>query len=108
MDDERKLLFLHEYQELCIKHQISIDGCGCCGSPFLVDLEQDELLGYSGDFKKVNFDEERWHSSGGIQDAMVFDADGNIRVARRFDADGNIVDEEGNNAYYEGAVRGSS
>lgn len=36
---ERKkdaIAFLREYETLCKKYKISIEGCGCCGSPFLV------------------------------------------------------------------------
>ena len=28
--------FLAEYEALCIKHDILLGGCGCCGSPWLV------------------------------------------------------------------------
>ena len=28
--------FLNEYEKLCCKHNLSIGGCGCCDSPYLV------------------------------------------------------------------------
>lgn len=37
-EDQIKL-FLKELSELSRKHHIYIDGCGCCGSPYLVALE---------------------------------------------------------------------
>jgi hypothetical protein len=27
--------FQKEYVELCLKHGFEIDGCGCCGSPWI-------------------------------------------------------------------------
>lgn len=32
-------LFLQDLAELTKKHGIKIDGCGCCGSPWLEDNE---------------------------------------------------------------------
>ena len=34
--------FMSELQALTKKYKIAIDGCGCCGSPFLTPLESDE------------------------------------------------------------------
>ena len=31
--------FLVEYEKLCIKHEMFIDACGCCDSPFLGEIE---------------------------------------------------------------------
>lgn len=31
--------FLRDYYYLCIKHGYRIDGCGCCGSPYIVDKD---------------------------------------------------------------------
>lgn len=39
---ERLQPFLEELTALTTKHRISIGGCGCCGSPFLLDLEDDQ------------------------------------------------------------------
>lgn len=30
--------FLREYEALCLKHGLALCGCGCCGSPYLVNL----------------------------------------------------------------------
>lgn len=32
--------FLKEYQVICEKHNIIVTGCGCCDSPFLVNLTE--------------------------------------------------------------------
>lgn len=34
--------FLYEYNKLITKYGIYIDGCGCCDSPFLNDIEYDD------------------------------------------------------------------
>jgi hypothetical protein len=34
--------FLADLSALTLKHGIKIDGCGCCGSPYLSDLTQEE------------------------------------------------------------------
>lgn len=31
------IAFLKEYEKLCNKYKMGIDGCGCCGSAFLTD-----------------------------------------------------------------------
>ena len=41
--------FLVEYEKLCIKHEMFIDACGCCDSPFLgkfenIKIEENKLL----------------------------------------------------------------
>lgn len=41
--DERTREFLRELAALCQKHYRSIDGCGCCGSPFIID-EHGEIV----------------------------------------------------------------
>ncbi len=35
-------LFLEELTALSRKHGIKIDGCGCCGSPYLSDLDDED------------------------------------------------------------------
>ena len=45
MIDNRLGNFLKELSHLTKKYNISIGGCGCCGSPYLTDLETDECLG---------------------------------------------------------------
>ncbi len=37
MNTEQVAAFLAELAELTARHGIKIDGCGCCGSPFLSD-----------------------------------------------------------------------
>lgn len=55
--------FLKDYEKLCKKYKMGLQGCGCCGSPFLYDIHNinyyekvDKILvdGYSIDeyFKK--------------------------------------------------------
>ncbi len=34
--------FALEYEALCRKHNLVISGCGCCGSPFLIELEHEK------------------------------------------------------------------
>lgn len=46
--------FLDELSDLTEKYEIEISGCGCCGSPFLVDMEQG---GFVGD--NLTYDEEK-------------------------------------------------
>ena len=40
-----KYKFLEELSELTKKYNISIEGCGCCGSPYLVNLEDKTIVG---------------------------------------------------------------
>ena len=40
MDDKKIKAFLKELTELSKWHGIVIGGCGCCGSPFLMDIER--------------------------------------------------------------------
>lgn len=42
--EEREQEFLKELTNLSHKHKIYIDGCGCCGSPYLVCFEGEEKL----------------------------------------------------------------
>lgn len=35
--------FLKEYERICQKYNISISGCGCCGSPFLKDYSLSDM-----------------------------------------------------------------
>lgn len=37
--------FLEELTELSKKYGIGIGGCGCCGSPFLYDLNSGVMIG---------------------------------------------------------------
>lgn len=52
---EKMFSFLQEYEEICKKYQISIEGCGCCGSPYLfTDFIEEGKSQYLID--EVNFD----------------------------------------------------
>ena len=37
---ERLIGFAKEYVTLCNKYNLTIDGCGCCGSPYLTEIEE--------------------------------------------------------------------
>ena len=39
--------FLTELAELTKKYDISIGGCGCCGSPYLQRIDNGEIIGES-------------------------------------------------------------
>jgi hypothetical protein len=45
-DESRKAAFIAELTELTKKHHVAIGGCGCCNSPFLIDLAAD--IGWDG------------------------------------------------------------
>lgn len=51
-ETERILNFLNEYKSLCKKYNVSIEGCGCCGSPFI------KTENGTTDFENVSFDFE--------------------------------------------------
>jgi Fe-S oxidoreductase len=42
--DENEVKFLEEYKVLCLKYGIIVSGCGCCGSPFLSNANEGEIL----------------------------------------------------------------
>jgi len=47
-DEKRKhdeAAFLKELSELTLKYRLKIGGCGCCGSPFLSELEKKQKSG---------------------------------------------------------------
>ena len=35
--------FLKELKELSIKHKMTISGCGCCGSPIVCNINDNEI-----------------------------------------------------------------
>ena len=58
--NKKKLLkdydFLVEYEKLCIKHEMFINGCGCCDSPYL-----DEIGNIECNNNKLSFDLQYWN-----------------------------------------------
>lgn len=52
-EKERLDKFYDELTALTNKYNIKIEGCGCCGSPYLVDIETfqtlDEYVNYNKD-----------------------------------------------------------
>lgn len=48
--------FIRELKELTLKYQIAIYGCGCCGSPSLVNAEN-----MDGDLQGMQYDELEWN-----------------------------------------------
>jgi hypothetical protein len=47
--------FLEEYSELCQKHHFFIGSCGCCDSPFLVDLSDGNTELRHNNFENIKF-----------------------------------------------------
>lgn len=45
---EQEREFLRELEALSRKHGLAVDGCGCCGSPGLRELEESELTPAAG------------------------------------------------------------
>lgn len=41
-DKEKVEVFLTELKALCLKHNLCVHGCGCCGSPFLIEGPDNE------------------------------------------------------------------
>jgi hypothetical protein len=59
---DNKLLFLKELSQLTNKYGIYINGCGCCGSPYLTD-EEPEFEG-DGELKwDIEKREYTWESN---------------------------------------------
>jgi len=50
--------FLKELTELTLKYGIQIKGCGCCGSPFLMNMNDEHQVFY-GD--ELDFDPDTQH-----------------------------------------------
>jgi len=54
--NEQRKAFLEELSALSVRHKLVIAGCGCCGSPFVIPMDETEVAGYaytggSGDYK---------------------------------------------------------
>lgn len=41
---ERIAAFLAEYRDLCQRHGLFVNGCGCCDSPFLSEVSTENRL----------------------------------------------------------------
>lgn len=48
--------FLKELAKLTQKYEIEIGGCGCCGSPYLIDQNNDNII--KTDLSYNGFEEE--------------------------------------------------
>lgn len=46
MATDKEKAFLKDLRKLAIKHGIVIDGCGCCGSPYLSNAPDDAQTGF--------------------------------------------------------------
>ena len=44
MDEAKYQAFCKEIDEVCVKYGYIIDGCGCCGSPYVVDVNSDKKI----------------------------------------------------------------
>ena len=42
--------FLKEYEKLCQKYNMGLQGCGCCGSPFLNEIDE---INYNQTLNKI-------------------------------------------------------
>lgn len=49
--------FLKQLTELCKKHNIGIGGCGCDGSPFLFNMNNEMIIGENLEY---DFDKEEY------------------------------------------------
>ena len=45
---ENEKQFINELEKISVKYKIKICGCGCCGSPYLSELEPEEITSTSG------------------------------------------------------------
>lgn len=57
--NNRLKFFLLELSELTNKYEIAIGGCGCCGSPYIIDFKKEyegNNLYYDDENKKYVFE----------------------------------------------------
>lgn len=52
------IAFLKEYEKLCNKYKMCIDGCGCCGSAFLTDWTSDDFE-YIDELKNIHYCDDK-------------------------------------------------
>lgn len=62
MSNNNELAFIIELEALSRKYNLIISGCGCCGSPFIEELEDKELQLEAG---YANQGQLRWVSPTG-------------------------------------------
>ena len=55
--------FLMELTELTKKYDISIGGCGCCGSPYLKRVDNGKTI---GEFLSWNIQEEKYEADNDL------------------------------------------
>lgn len=66
---ENQFQFLLGLRELTLKYGVTISGCGCCGSPFLSDIEEVDTTEYGGYAVENNGDNLRFVRPPSEQDA---------------------------------------
>lgn len=67
MNEDKERAFLSDLEWLTRKHGVMIFGCGCCGSPSLVELDEEQLVpeaGYSGDAQRLGGRDFAWICPG--------------------------------------------
>ena len=54
--------FLEEYEKLCKKYEMGLVGCGCCGSPMLVDKNGITIILDNVNYEdnRINIDNIHW------------------------------------------------
>lgn len=52
------IAFLREYEKLCNKYKMSLEGCGCCGSAFLTDWASDGF-GYIDELENIHYCDDK-------------------------------------------------
>jgi len=53
---DKKELFLKELTELSKKHKMYIGGCGCCGSPYVIDENEKDVV----EDLRYDYEEEKY------------------------------------------------
>ena len=77
--NKKNEVFLLEYEALCRKHGIALDGCGCCGSPYLVDIEDGEILSWEQNDNGISAENVSFRDSA---TCYSFIKDGKIQITK--------------------------